>query len=301
MVGLGGDDQPARIEPLRFGGERKGDAPDIGAAVGEHRDRRLEGTQHLGVGVVEEHLLGNPQTQPGQTVIEGVAQSMRRAPGGGGIVGVGALQCLVEQRAIGDRARQRSDRVETVRERPDTGAAHLADGGLQAADTAQRRRDAHRAAGVGAERRGQQTRRGGDRGTAARAARCAMFLAPRVVRRADIGVQTDTAIGELHGVRLAEQHHAGRRQASDGRRVAAREIVREQAATGAGCHAGDVEQILRGIGHAEQRCVVLAAGERFAGSACRGAGALGAECAEGMQRSVQPFDAREQMLGHLEG
>ena len=75
--------------------------------------------------------------------------------------GSGPAIAAVSSAAVLDRARKRPERIERRRQRYDAGKADRAVGRLQAGRSAQRRRDAYRSAGVGADRRGCQAR--GDR------------------------------------------------------------------------------------------------------------------------------------------
>ena len=93
----------------------------------------------------------------------------------------------VEQHAVGDAARHRPGGVAGVRDRHDAGLRPAAGRRPEADDAAQRRRDAHRAAGVGADAAGRDARADRDADAAARAAReCACGrkdCAPRRTRR----------------------------------------------------------------------------------------------------------------------
>ena len=89
----------------------------------------------------------------------------------GGVVRVVAGDHAEQERRVGAGAGDRADLVERARERDQPVARDAPVGRLQPDDTAQCRRLADRAAGVGAERRGHEARRDRGRAAARRAAR----------------------------------------------------------------------------------------------------------------------------------
>ena len=126
------------------------------------------------------------------------------------IVRVGAGHRRGEQRDVLDRVRERPDRVERRRQRHGAVQADEPVRRLEAGEAAQRRGNAHRAAGVRADRRGREAGRDRDRRAARRAARDAMRRqVPRIPRRAHRLVAAPAAERELDHVRLAERNHAG--------------------------------------------------------------------------------------------
>ena len=131
----------------------------------------------------------------------------------------------VEQRAIGDAARHRPGGVAGVRDRHDALLRPAAGRRPEADDAAQRRGNAHRAAGVRADAAGHHARAHRDAGAAARAAGNAARVV-RIARRAERGVVVGDAVRELVQVGLAEDERAGVEQPLHDRRVALRAVLR---------------------------------------------------------------------------
>ena len=123
-----------------------------------------------------------------------------------------------QQRAVLGAARDRADGVVCPRGRKDAVRRHEAGRRPQAGDTAEARRDADRAAGVGAERAGGEVGRcRSARATARPAADCSC---PRVPCRPEVRARGRRPVGELVGVQLAEHDRArSRRRATRPRRA----------------------------------------------------------------------------------
>ena len=109
-------------------------------------------------------------------------QRRRRARGGSDASGAGDR--VEQQRSIGDRARERTVRVEVRPRRNHAGARHEAERRLHPDDAGELRRNAIRSAVVGAERGERHAARDGDRRAGARSAR--RLRARRVVRIAHL-------------------------------------------------------------------------------------------------------------------
>ncbi len=120
---------------------------------------------------------------------------------------------------------------------------------------------------------------------------------PGIVRRAEIAVDAGAAVGELHGLGLAEQDHSGAGETRHRRRVVVGDVVGEQPRAGGGRQAAHVEEILGGVGDAVQRSQILARLERRLCRPGRGERAVGADDLEGAEARIQRLDAGEQRLG----
>ena len=122
------------------------------------------------------------------------------------------------QRAIGNAARHRPDRVERERQRERAVGRHALLARLEADDAAERRRNAGRAAGVGADRDLAHAVGDRDRAARGRAARHARAVG-RIAGRAEMRIDADAGEGELAHVGLGDDHGAGRAQPPHHRRV----------------------------------------------------------------------------------
>ena len=105
-------------------------------------------------------------------------------------------------------ARERANVVERRRERHRAEYADASEGGFQAHDPAHARRNANRAARVGADRRHAKARGNGRGGAAARSARNPVER-PGIMRRAVMRIVACNPVGEFMHVGLAEQNGAG--------------------------------------------------------------------------------------------
>ena len=130
--------------------------------------------------------------------------------------------------------------TETVRN--DAATTDQAVGRLQAGDAAGRGRPADRTAGIAAQRRRREARR--DRGgrTRGRAGRRTGAI-PRVARRREQDVPRRTAMGELPGRVLAQEHAACCGELLLRVRIPRRDIVRQQLRHGRRPDARGVEDV----------------------------------------------------------
>ena len=159
----------------------------------------------------------------------------------------------VAPRAVRDVARERTDRVEREGKRKRAVGRHALLARLVADDAAQRRRNAGRAAGVGADRDlahvvGRRDRRAGRRAAGHTAA------VRRIARRAVVRVHADAGERELAHARLGDDDGAGRTQPPHDRCVGGcRRGVHLGARARARRLALHVEQVLDGDDRAVER------------------------------------------------
>ena len=229
----------------------------------EHADGRGHQPPHLGI---------DGRVAPVRAV--GDAQSAQLALGAAPPVEVGRRQAVAiapvrsrrdreHERAVGHRPAQRTDVLERFPP-GDAGIALVARAGierdaphrgLEAVDSAVRRRDPHRDAAVAADGDGTHAGRHRHAGARARAARRERRV-PGIARRLEQRVVTGGAVAELRGVRLADDDRAGVAQPLDHHVV----LVRTQSwyATEADVAAGPrQDEVLDADGHAGQRADLL--------------------------------------------
>ena len=217
--------------PRRLRHLRRGHALHLGAEPAQDAARLPHGRLDLRRHVVEEDRLAEGHAQALDAGLQR-AEDIVRGDAGRRLVGrVRALERLMDERRIFHAAGERPHAVERPGERIDAGPADTPDRRLQPDRPAERGGDAHRAAGVASEGHRHQARAHGHARSAARSARRVRRGVPGVVRRAVVVIDADPAEGELHGVRLAHQHHARRSEPADGGAVARRHV----AARGAAC------------------------------------------------------------------
>ena len=174
------------------------------------------------------------------------------------ILGIVAGHALQQQRAVLDRARERTRLVERAGKRHHAPARAAAVGRLQPDDAAERRRLADRAAGVGAGAARHHVGRDHGRRAARRAARHQLAvvapLLPRVLDAAEVARHVRRAHGELVEVGLADHDRARLPQVGGHRALILRHEAFEDVRAGRGLHALGAEQVLDGERHAfEQR------------------------------------------------
>ncbi len=167
----------------------------------------------------------------------------------------GTLHTAYTERGVGRVGDEHRHAVERAHGRDDTLVGEHARRRLGADHAAQRRRDATRACGVGAECERDLTGGDHDRGTGARSARD-----QRVVERVAAGpvagrAGADQPGGELVEVGLAREHRARSEELLDHRRRA-RGDVRELFAPGGRRDTRDVDVVLHRERHAGEREVV---------------------------------------------
>ena len=112
-------------------------------------------------------------------------------------------------------------------------------------------------------------------------------------------VDADAAERELHGVRLADEHHAGCSQPPHDCRVVGHDVPRQESRARRCRQPRDVVEILHRVGNAVQRPEVVAAPEQDVGGLRLGQRALPRHRDEGVQGRVQGRYAIEGRLGQL--
>ena len=147
--------------------------------------------------------------------------------------------------------------------------------GLKPTRPHKRRRNAHRAAGIGADGDVAHAVGDGDRRAGRGAAGHALAVA-RIAGRAEMRIGADAGKGEFGHVGLGDDHRAGRAQPLHHRRIGGgrRRLLGENLRAGAGRLAGDVEQILDADDDAVERAERGAARGARIGGIGRGAGGL---------------------------
>src|SRR5262249_34088914 len=125
---------------------------------------------------------------------------------------------------------------------------------LQSYRTAEARWNAHRAAGIAADRRGRKPASHGDAGSAAGTPRHPVSAQiPGIARRAHGGIRSPAPEGEFNHVRLAENDGARRLQASHDRRGDRRNTIAPVERTARRRAPLDFHEILDGDRYAVQR------------------------------------------------
>ena len=274
---------------------RDGDLLQPGAEPLEHAG----GAPHRGgdvvTDVVEEVVDGDADSQAGDAAVEargvvGDGRVERRR-----VERVGAGDGVQHQRAVAHVAGERADVVERPGERRDAALRRPAVGGLEPDGAAERGGDADRSAGVGADpdharARGERRRR-----AAARAAGDAADV-PRVA-----GGRGDRPVGELVGVGLPDHHHARREQVLDHDGVAVGDVALAHLRARRRRHTGGVAEVLDTEGDPVERAAVAAAGDLLLGAARSGAGEVGGDAREGVDRALGGVDAAEHGVDELHG
>ena len=172
--------------------------------------------------------------------------------------------------------------------------------GLEADQAAQRRRHAHRAAGVRAQRHRHHARRHRRRAAGAGTAGDARRI-PGIARGALDAAVAGGAVGEFMRQRLADHDGAGFAQQRHAARVSRRTMAQEMRGAHGGGHVGGVDVVLDGHGNAVQRTAHSprrALGVERARLRQRGGNI---RVHEGVELWVEPFDGRagvaHQILG----
>jgi len=187
---------------------------------------------------------------------DGVVQTVERQPFGDAEMQAAERDRLERQNILaghdrvgrsagGNAARERTDGVEGVAERKRTVGRHALLARLEADDAAQRRRNSHRAAGVGADRDLAHAVGDGDGRTGRRTAGHAAAVS-RIARRAEMRIGTDARKGELGHVGFRDDDGAGLAKPAHDRRIGfgRSRFFGENLRAGARRLAGNVEQIL---------------------------------------------------------
>ena len=231
------------------------------------------------------------------------AASVKSSSGWSSVVGSrgsGAASALSSSAQSSTDARHRADRIERPAQEHRAVQADAPERDLETDQSVERRRDAHRAAGVAADTGRREAR--GDRhaGAARRAARRAMGLeVPGIPRRAHQRVGAPAAERELDHVQLAEREHAGGRQPLDRVRGLGRDPLLPHLRAAGADAALDVAQVLVGHRQAVQRPERKAAGARGVGRVGHRSRFLGVDLGEGVQLLVRLLDAAEQGVGYV--
>jgi hypothetical protein len=110
-------------------------------------------------------------------------------------------------------------------------------------------------------------------------------------------VNAYTAVGELHGIGLAKQNHAGLCQSGNHGGISGGNIIMQQIRPGGCWQALDVEEVFGRVGNAMQRPHVTARAQQHIGSMRFGQGAFSGHQAKGLQSPVQCFDTSQEMFG----
>ncbi len=155
--GLRGGDQVVAGHP-ELDGARQGRLPHLGAELAAELDCSLHRVVDAGLdalGLVQ--LLRHADAQALEVLGLGELDRLRQVDGRR-VQRVAAGDDPVEERRVADRLRERADLVEAGREGDDPVARHRPVRGPEADEAAERRRLLDRAAGVGAERPGGETR-----------------------------------------------------------------------------------------------------------------------------------------------
>jgi hypothetical protein len=295
-----GDHEDPALLAHRVRDLRHANGVDPRPEVTEDPTRLPHRTFDLGIDVVEEHRLAERDAESTHPVLQRVEHVMRRHMHGGLVVEVDALQGLVHERGVLHGARERSDAVERPRERIDAGSTDTPHRRLQAYRAAEGGRDPDRATRVGSQRGRHDACPHGDARATARPPGRVRRRMPGIVGSAVIVVDPDAAERELHRVRLADEHHAGRRQSTNGGAIPRRDAVREQSRARGRRHPGHVVQILCGVRDAVERPEVVAAPQQRLRRSSLRERAVRRHPDERVQTLVERRDASERRLGQLD-
>jgi hypothetical protein len=183
----------------------------------------------------------DPEAQAALRLERLVVVRQGRAGAAALVDGVG--QRLEQERRVAHASGHRPEVVERPRERQRTARADAAVRRLEADDSAEGRRLADRAAGIGSDRAIAKSR--GHRGGRARGRAAHRALErPGVAHRAERAHHRAAAEGELVHVQLAEQHGARGPQARHDDGIFGGDVIPEEVAGGGGPHALRVDEVL---------------------------------------------------------
>jgi len=278
----------------------KGDVDDLGAEIAAAVDGGLrQGADVVGE-AVGEVFGGDAEAEAAQVAGVGdeVADGLDGAGGSGGIVRVLPGDELVDPGGILDGAGDGADLVERRGEGDAAVAGDAAVGGLEAGDAAEGGRLADGPAGVRGQGGGGQPGGDGRGGPAGGAARDAVDV-PRVVGRAVGGGFGAAAHGEFVGVRAGDEDDAGIAEAGDDGGVVGRDIALEDARRGGAGLALDVQEVLDGHWHAEER-TGIAGGTGGIGGGGLGEGVVGVAPSQGVEARFEGVGARQEGFGQLD-
>src|SRR3712207_2093288 len=176
--------------------------------------------------------------------------------GGVGISRVISSEGVQQERVVLHGAGKGTDVVEGPREREDAALAHPPEARLHAHRTAEGGGDPDGGGGVGTQRRVAQPRRD----SRARAATRPAGDPGRVVgvaRRPEVGAVAGWAVGELVGVRLADNDRSGIFKLPDARRAVVRDVILVKGRAHRGTYAPRVDEIFKPDRNAMKRAAVL--------------------------------------------
>ncbi len=298
-VGLGVRDPAHRHEVGEP--ERQGDGHDLRPEIGQDVERAVVGGEHLRRAAGALGLRHPGQPQPAHAAVEGRERVDGQDAAGGRVERVGPGDRHVEQGRIRDAAGQGPGGVQRRAQRHDAVGRDPADGDLQAGQPAERGRQAHRAAGVGADAPRCHPCRHRDAGAAARAAGGAGGLqVPGVPGGAEVRVGAPAAIGELHRVGLADDDHPLRDQAPGDGGGAGGEPGPVGGRAAHGDAALDVDQVLQRDRHPVERPDRVAGADRPVGALRREARIVGEHRGEGLELRLAGRDGLEHRLHGLD-
>ncbi len=253
-------DRAVAVGPQRQ--RRQTNGLELGAEPAQHLLRFLDAAHLLGVGggVLPIEMLDHADAQPFQPALQ-VGQAIGGRPRRAGrIVRVMAGDGVKQDGVVLDIAGHRPNVVERMGQREHAGEADRAVGRLQADDAAAGGRVAHRAAGVGAERRRYKSS-GQRRARAARRAAGVQVAVPGIARRRPGQVERRPAGRELVQRELAEQNSAGLAQLADHEGVGVGAMIYADLGMAGGRQTRDIENILGAVGHAVHRPAPLTLGD----------------------------------------
>ena len=223
-----------------------------------------------------------------------------RPPQAARVLRVVAGQGLEQQRAVLDAPRQRAAVIERVGVGDHARAAHQAERGHQADDTAQRGRAPDRSPGIRSERRRDEARRDG-RPRARGGAAGEVGEVPGVARRGPRQIERRPGMRHLVGGELAEQHRTRIVEPGGRRGVSIGDPVDEDARVRGREDAPRVVDVLEPEGDAVQRAARRARGDLGLGLPGLLPRQIERARDEGARLAVVLLDALDQRLDQIDG
>ena len=228
--------------------------------------------------------------QPAYKVLRGVVRGV-------GIQGVVSGQRVQQQSVVLDGAGEWADVVQGPGQGEHAVLAHATEGRFHADGTAEGGGDADRAAGVGSQRAVDEVRRDGRPRASAGAAGDPGGIVG-VPRGSETRAVARWTVGELVGVRLAQNDGAGVAQPEHDRCVVIGEVILEESRSHRGTRSLGEDQILQAQRHAVQRPPVGAARDLRFGLRRLLERPLARDGYEGV--GLVGLDARQARLCHLD-
>ena len=230
-IGLRGREPAPGVDRVQLVQLRQVDRLDLHADARQRLQRPLEGRGDDGIEIVHHEMHGTAKRRPASGARRGNGDRL-------------AGEHRIDDGAAFDGVGERADRIERGRQRHHAVDRHAPRRRLEAGDAAHRGGNAHRAAGVGAERRHGHAIGHRDGGARRRTARHPLAIG-RIARRAVVRVEAHAREGELAHVGAAHDHRTGGAQARHDRRVfLGRWRVVERLGAGQRRLAGDVAEVL---------------------------------------------------------